>query len=83
MGGEREKKEKEGRERRKGEAAPANSLPSWPECSACQKSSALWLSLHEELDRFYLLRTNLLRRRGIFLALLVLASATKCTQNAF
>ena len=42
---EREKiKRRKGGERRKREAAPANSLPSWSECSACQKSSALRLS---------------------------------------
>ena len=31
---ERKEKKKE-RERRKGEEAPANSIPEWPECSAC------------------------------------------------
>jgi hypothetical protein len=37
-GEEREKrKRRKGRERRKGEGeeAPANSIPEWPECSAC------------------------------------------------
>ena len=35
-GEEREKrKRRKGRERRKGEEAPANSIPEWPECSAC------------------------------------------------
>ena len=33
--GEREKKNRKGEERRKGEEAPANSPPEWPECSAC------------------------------------------------
>ena len=76
---EKRKRRKEGRERRKGEAAPANSPPSWPECSACQKSSALWLSATRGTGSFLFASHDLLRRRGIF----CICSCSQVQQNAY
>ena len=49
---EREKRKRRKEEKREREKAPANSPPSWPECSACQKSSALWLSTTRGIGSF-------------------------------